>query len=190
MSWSLPVALAITMVLDEHKLQHPPGATGNAFISQAQRDGRPAQRPRNPDPRKFPRSQASLRNQPTNNSFRNQRFPNRNDGSQSKQDFKWNPRRRACVNFGKDDRCDGRHLDKDCPARAGNGCTMSSAQTVPMDAQTYNDSLMDLLEPSDNHRMKAPQIALCSPDLKTYHAQRIIRIPTHHRRRNLHWPDR
>ena len=175
---------AITLVLEERHLalQEQPQGNGHAFnaIGGSQREP-PRAHPANSrtarrDPRKHARGRGSSFHGNQSN-FVNNGWQNK-PSSQGQPSYRpaltWNPNRRLCMNHGRDPRCDGRHLDRDCPAGKpgeGRSLTATQATAVPPDNASFADSIFDLLE--DNSAEISTAQTEFSDSPKAFMAQRI-----------------
>ena len=134
-SLSTETAAAIASIIDEQSLLAAAEPPQRSTLMSANREQ--AATPRG-DPRKLPRPTSKWMGAKKHAST--SKFSSGNNRPKF-SDLKWDESRRPCINFGSDPRCDGKHLDRDCPIK-NTKRTMTSCNAG---IDNNEDSLLELL---------------------------------------------
>ena len=91
---------------------------------------------------------------------------------------KWHAGRRPCINFNKDARCDGKHLDKDCPVnRQGRNLAVSGAAA---DREDEEDSVSNILNAANSYDydldFDTPDVPMADADIGDGRACLVVDI--------------
>ena len=108
------------------------------------------------DPRKHRGGRSDRGSRPAGSSVQNSSNSSTNSRG-SRPDLKWTSDMRLCVNHGRDPLCgDGRHLDRDCPAKRSTGRAFASHATDTIcepENCDQSDAIMELLEANESENV-------------------------------------